>query len=166
MKKILMVILPLVILTFAVAPANAQSINSVKRVQATIGNPVSLTGEGKLVARGEGTFHYQVEEGNVAVSGRGVVAVKNEENIDVHGFGKKAEIGEWTYYSGKGNLEVEAENTAIHGWGNFITRARGEGKVTFRGKWNIIFDGLIEAATHLEQILLPVQFQAEVKAQI
>lgn len=170
MKKILTGILAAGLLLGSVVPAMAQESTQAKTVAPTRvwkyarafpGHPVTLEGQGVALAQGRGRVRYQIIDGKVRVTGRGVVAVKGTTNVEVHGFGGKKEKGEWTYYFGKGTLLAKGANYELIAWGRFATRGEGSGKVTYRGFWNIKYHGMNVAGLHLESVSPPNDLKVE-----
>lgn len=130
--------------------------------QAKPGQPVTLEGEGVVRAHGKGMVYYQVDEGRVVVFGKGVIAVKDAEKIIDKGWGGKKQVGDWTFYWGKGILRVKGEDFKLSGWGRFRTLGIGEGKVTFQGNWRICYYGFGESNEHLEEpVELPEELESE-----
>lgn len=185
MKKILASLLSLIMLLGAASPALAFNFNifkvkgqnvvstgsgettgSWKLTRATPGNPVTLEGQGEVKASGRGRVRYVVTEGTVKLIGRGVVAVKGGE-VKAKGFGGKKQIGDYTYYYGTGQIEVNGSNYEVSGWGGGVwwkklnTSAQGKGKVTFRGWWTIKYRGNNTTQAHLEAVSVPTELQSE-----
>jgi hypothetical protein len=129
--------------------------------EATLGNPVTLEGTGEVKAHGHGAVHYSITNGKVIVSGAGVVAVKGSPAIDVRGYGGRKQIGDWTYYFGKGTLKANGTSYELVGWGQFTTGANGNGKVTFRGSWKIRYHGHNPSGKHIDSITLPSELQSQ-----
>lgn len=96
------------------------------------------------------------------VSVKGVVAVKGAEKIINKGWGGKKQVGDWTFYWGKGRLSVKGEDFNLSAWGRLRTGGFGEGKVTFRGYWKIYYHGFKENPAHLEApVELPEELESE-----
>ena len=91
-------------------PEKHRPLESWHKAQAKLGQPVTLEGEGAVGARGKGKVHYQVDEGRVRVSGKGVVAVKGTEDVIAKGWGGKNQVGDWTFYWGKERLRAKGED--------------------------------------------------------
>lgn len=126
-----------------------------KTAQATPGNPITLSGQGIVCARGRGKLAYAVKRGNVLVRGAGVVAVKGGQ-VETNGWGGKFQWGNWTIYWGKGQVRVSGQNYEVKGWvENAYTRGVGAGRVTFRGYWRIRYGKLLLKKVEAEAIELP-----------
>jgi len=96
------------------------------------------------------------------VSGKGVVTIKGAEKIINKGWGGKKQVGDWTFYWGKGRLSVKGEDFNLSAWGRLRTGGFGEGKVTFRGYWKIYYHGFKENPAHLEApVELPEELESE-----
>lgn len=160
MKKILTGLLSAGLLLSSAVPALAQD-SPWKYARAYPGHPVTLEGQGEALAYGRGKIRYQVVEGMVRIAGRGVVAVKGNPEVKVHGFGGKIEKGEWTYYFGRGTLEAKGTDFEAVLWGRASTRAKGSGKATYRGFWKIRYHGFSLGVGHLEVIPLPEELKAQ-----
>lgn len=127
---------------------------------ATPGHPVTLQGTGVATAHGKGKVHYQVTDAKIRIAGGGVVGIKGTPEVNVKGFGGKFQSGEWTYYFGEGVLTANGNNFALSGWGRFDTEARGSGRVTYRGKWIVMYTSLILTSNNISDEL-PVNLADE-----
>lgn len=169
MKKIIGVFLTIYFLLTATTGVMAESKSNWKIAKATPGNPVTLEGSGDAKAYGRGKVHYQVTNGHVRIVGRGVVAVKGNADIQAQGFGKKKQVGDITYYVGKGEMNINGANYAVSAWLRrtwpwerlSMTSAKGEGKVTYRGYWDIKYHGPNSTDSHMTTVELPSELQAD-----
>ena len=146
-------------------PALIQVIKNWQKLVATPGNPVTLEGKGTLRANGRGQVRYDNTTGTVNIGGRGVVGVKGNSNVEVmRGFGDKKQIGDWTYYYGKGALKINGGDFDAVGFGRIKTGAEGEGKATFRGNWKVRYQGENSVSTHLDALTVPIELKIQAGA--
>ena len=165
MKKIFATLLTTGLFLGAAIPAMAQVNQPVttaipapiwRFAYATPGHPVTLEGQGEARAHGRGKLHYWINDGQVRITGRGVVAVKGTNDVQAHGFGGKVQVGEWTFYYGVGTLKASGTNYEIVLWGkSSYTAGVGNGRATYRGFWAIKYHGVNLPNAHLETIPLP-----------
>ena len=165
-KLIFGLFLGLGLLAATAQPAQAFNLNWFwTKAVATPGHPITLEGQGSLSAHGRGKINYHVNDGQVTVnSGHGVVAVKGNPTVTAKGFGGTRQIGEWTYYFGRGKLTATGSNYDLLFWDKGQTKATGSGTVTFRGYWTIRYTGKTPINTHLGSVTVPNELSAEVSA--
>ena len=130
--------------------------------EAKPGQPVTLEGKGVVRAHGKGEVNYQIDRGRVMVAGQGVAAVRGTDQIFARGWGGQKQIGDWTFYWGKGVLRAKGENFRLLAWGRLRTGGRGQGKATFRGWWKIRYHGFGRNPIPLEA---PVELPEELKSE-
>lgn len=172
MKKILTGLLSAGLLLGSAIPVLAQNNPSTASMPTPVwryaraypGHPVTLEGNGVAEAHGRGKIRYQVTSGDVRITGRGVVAVKGNPTIEVHGIGFKGQIGGWTYYAGYGNFKATGSGYEVVFWGRKNTSVKGSGKATYRGFWGIRYHGLNTSGSHLDSIALPAELKSEAGA--
>lgn len=165
MNKLLASLLSVGLFLGATTPALAQVSDPVatvaptpvwKHAYASPGHPVTLEGQGIARAHGRGRLYYHLNDGNVRITGRGVVAIRGTNDVKAFGFGGKVTVGEWTYYWGIGTIKASGTNYDMVLWGkSSFTQVQGSGKATYRGFWWIKYRGINVSEVHLEAVPLP-----------
>ena len=132
-------------------------------VEVTPGNPLFLSGTGRLTATGSGETHFKIRNGSVAYQGSGIVAVKASTNdtVTVSGSGHKLKIGKWVLYWGYGQLKVSGDHFKTVSYGKFRVTAQGTGSVLIKGHWQVRYCRLLIAEA--EAIPLPKVIPAFLK---
>lgn len=116
-------------------------------------SPLSFSGEGAVIASGQGNAKLYIEKGDVKTGGKGVVGVKTTgDSVKTIGWEGHEKVGDWVFYWGEGGISVEGDNY------NMISyllpgqvSATGNLGGSFEGDWRLKMRGFSRSA--FEQIL-------------